>query len=306
MASFHASTFRPTRRLGKRQLEPYAFVLPSVIYLAVLTLVPFLYAIVISLRQYDLLNPMAGHPFVGLDNYVEALATGRFWNSAQTTLFYVVVAVGLETALGLAIAVLFTQQFPGRRVARALILIPMMTTPVVIGLTWRMILDPDAGLLNYVTTVLGFGSHAWLGDPATSLLAVIAVDVWQWTPFMVLMMMAGLESLSPDNLEAASIDGASPWQTFWLVILPQLAPTLAIATTIRALDAFKTFDLIFIMTNGGPGTVTENLSMYAYKLGFVYFRFGDGTAVAFLFTIIVSVLLGVAVNRVLFSGGKSA
>jgi len=306
MASSRATPLRPVPRLASRRLEPYAFVLPSVAYLLFLTLVPFLYAIVISLRQYDLLNPMAGHPFVGLNNYVEALTTRRFWDSAWTTLIYVAVAVAVETVLGLAIAVLFTQDFPGRRLARALILVPMMTTPVVIGLTWRMILDPDAGLLNYLTSLLGFRSRAWLADPSTSLLAVIGVDVWQWTPFMVLMMLAGLESLSPDHLEAASIDGASPWQTFWWVVLPQLAPTLAIATTIRALDAFKIFDLIFIMTNGGPGTVTETLSMYAYKLGFVYFRFGDATAVAFLFTIMVSLFLGVAVNRVLFPGGRRA
>ncbi|BAS28182.1 carbohydrate ABC transporter permease [Limnochorda pilosa] len=287
-------------------MEPFTFVLPSVVYLAAITFVPFVYAIVISLRQFDLLNPMAGHPFVGLENYAEALGSGRFWSSTFTTLIYVTTAVGLETVLGLAIAILFSQEFPGRRVARAMVLIPMMTTPVVIGLTWRMIYDPDAGILNYAASLLGLGSHAWLADPATSLLAVVAVDVWQWTPFMILMMLAGLESLSPDHLEAASIDGASPWQTFWAVMLPQLAPTLAVAVTIRALDAFKTFDLIFIMTNGGPGTVTENLSMYAYKVGFVYFRFGDGTAVAFLFTILVSVLLGVAVNRVLFSGGRNA
>lgn len=300
-----ASPLRSPHRLVSRRLEPYAFVLPSVVYLAAITLAPFLYALVISLRQYDLLNPMAGHPFVGLENYREALGAGRFWGSTLTTLIYVVAAVGLETVLGLAVALLFTQEFPGRRVARALVLVPMMTTPVVIGLTWRMLYDPDAGLLNYVTSLMGLGSHAWLANPATSLMAVIAVDVWQWTPFMILMMLAGLESLSPDHLEAASIDGASPWQTFWSVMLPQLAPTLAVAVTIRALDAIKTFDLIFIMTNGGPGTVTENLSMYAYKLGFVYFRFGDGTAVAFLFTILVSLLLGVAVNRVLFSGGKN-
>jgi multiple sugar transport system permease protein len=191
-----------------------------------------------------------------------------------------------------------------KSIVRTLMLVPMMVTPVVAGLSWRIIYDPDAGILNYFLNLLGIHSNkAWLANAKTALYAVSAVDIWQWTPFIILITLAGLESLPVDIYEAAEVDGATWTQAFRYITIPLLSTTIFLALLIRTIDVLKFFDLILIMTNGGPGTVTETLNMYAYKTGFVYFRFGYASTIAFIYTLVVSLVLPFFVNRIWAEGG---
>ena len=279
------------RRPSRTSFEGLTLALPAALVLAPFVLVVVAGGVWVSLHAENLLKPGSGDAFVGLRNYVDAFGDTTLRDSVRVTVIYVVVAVGVELALGTAIAMLMRRHFPTKGIARVLILIPMILTPVVAGLTWRLLLDPTSGTANYLLGQLGLGSqHAFLADPSTALLAVIMVDVWQNTPYVVIIVLAGLESLPHEPFEAASVDGASGWRLQAHITLPLLRPVLAIVLLLRVIDAVKTFALVETMTKGGPGTSTLAISNYVYRSGFQLFDVGYSTTLG-LVTSVALVLL---------------
>ncbi|QBD75826.1 sugar ABC transporter permease [Ktedonosporobacter rubrisoli] len=287
-------------RRKARARVPYYFVLPAVLVLALIGIFPFFYAIFMSMRSLNLLDP-SNDRMVWLLNFVRLAQDERAWHSLLITLFYTVGAIVLEVVLGLAISLLLNRDFRGRALVRGLLLIPIVMTPVVVGLLWRIFYDPSAGIINYVLGQIGLGSqHDWLGNIHTALGALIVTDVWQWTPFVILITMAGLESLPQEPFEAAYIDGASKWQAFIYVTLPLLRRTLAVALILRTIDCLKTFDTIYVMTQGGPGLATETANLYAYIQGFNYFDVSYATAFALVFTIVLTIVVTTLVRKFVF------
>lgn len=273
----------------RRKLIPYAFIMPAIILLLAITLVPLFMALDLSLKEFNLLYPDRA-PFVGLANYIRALSDPRVWHSIKIAGWFTLGGVSIELLFGLAMALLLNRVFWGKSVVRALLLLPMILSPVAVGLIWRIFYDADAGMVNYLLKLLGLPARAWLGLESTALAAVIATDVWQWTPFVFLVLLAGLEALPDEPYEAALSDGASKWQSFWYITLPLLRPVMAVALLIRAIDSLRSFDLIFIMTSGGPGMATETANFLTYLSGFKFYHIGYASTLSVLLTIIVTVL----------------
>jgi multiple sugar transport system permease protein len=281
------SSRRP-RSVGHRRA---AFARASLALPAAVIIVPLLAIILIQGVQLvthgeNLLRPGSADRFVGFDNFVRAFQDPTLFGSIRVTLIYVVVAVGIEMVLGVAIALGLNGRIPAQKVLRALILIPMVLTPVVAGLMWRLLLDPTSG-------------HAFLSDPATALGTVILVEVWQNTPFVVIIVLAGLESLDPSPFEAAQLDGASGLRLLKNITLPMLAPVLAIVVLLRVIDAVKTFAIINAMTKGGHGTSTLAISNYVYRTGFETFDIGYATTIGALVSIAVLVVIFPAATRLM-------
>jgi multiple sugar transport system permease protein len=201
----------------------------------------------------------------------------------------------VQLLLGMGIALLLQRQVIARGLLRTALLLPMMTTPVVVGLIWRFMYNPTQGILNYLLGQVGLPTPNWLGSLQTGFIAVMIADIWEWTPFMVLILLAALQTLPQEPFEAAAIDGASAWQAFLHITLPLLRPTIVVAVLIRAIDSFKTFDLVYVLTNGGPGTSTETLSFYTYKWGFKFFQMGYASALSFVMLIMVIIFANVLI-----------
>ena len=250
---------------------------------------PLVRALTLSFQRWELQSPE--QPWVGLANYGEALRDARVWASLQHTLVIVVFAVTLELLLGFGLALLLSGDFPGKRVILPAMMLPVMMVPVVVGLTWRTLWDNQYGPINAVIgRIIGHPPNiVWLANQKTALAAIIVTDVWQWTPFMLLILLAGLTGVNPELYEAAALDGAGWWASLRDISLPGIAPVVAVAVLFRGLDAFKIFDLVFMFTQGGPGTSTETVSWYIYQLGFKFFRLSYASAVSFLILILLSV-----------------
>jgi len=274
------------RRLGTDYL-PYLFLAPAVITLLALTIYPFLYSIYISFFSFKGGNPSQ---FIGLNNYIRLLNDGLFWNSIKVVILYTICSVSLELILGLALALFFAQPLRLRGLWRSLMIIPMMLTPVVIGVIWRLMYDPNFGIIAYLLRSVGLAPIEWLAHGNLAFIAVVLVDVWNWTPFMFLVLLAGLESLPVEPFEAARMDGASRLQILRDHTLPLLTPTLLVALLIRSMDALRIFDHIYVMTTGGPGSATEVASLYLYKTAFKFSDFGYAAAGLFVLMILITVL----------------
>ena len=219
-----------------------------------------------SLHDHDLRLPWLGRPFVGLSNYQEAATDPRFQEALGHTLAYTLVTVGLELILGLALALGLDSLSRGRGLARLVVLLPWALPTVVAGLVWRFIFDSQSGLVNAVVGRLGVTTFQvdWLADPKAAWIPIVLGDVWKTTPFVALLLLAGLQSIDPRLFEAARLDGAGAWRRFADITLPLLTPALSVALVFRALDAFRVFDLVYVLTGGGPGTSTEVISLYAF------------------------------------------
>jgi multiple sugar transport system permease protein len=229
--------------------------------------------------------------FAGVDNYVKMGGDPRFWNSLWLTLIYTATTVVLQVVIGLSLALLVMQIPRGQTALRVAAILPIVLAPVVVGLFWRtLLLSPDFGLVDIVSRALGFGSHAWLGDPQLALVSVIAIHTWQWTPFAFLVILASLASLPPDVFEAARIDRANAWQRFRRITLPLLRPAIVIVVIMRTMIALSAFAAIFAATGGGPGTATEILNLYAYRTSFAEFNLGYGAALAVVLLAITLVI----------------
>jgi multiple sugar transport system permease protein len=270
---------RSDRTQPERFWYPYLLIAPTMITLIVVSLIPFLYAAFLSVHDVRY-GRVEG--FVGFDNYAALLVDGRFWNSMWVAFTFIMIAVPIEFMLGLTGALILNQGIKFRRVLVPLLFIPTMMAPIVVGLLWKIMLAGSWGLLSYnVLERFGIiGSTSAFASPELALYAIIFVDIWQWTPFMMLAFFAGLQALPVNPYRAAAVDGANLVQIFFRVTLPLLAPLLAVIGLLRLIDAFKIFDTIFILTGGGPGTATESPSILAYKMVFDYWDIGRATALA--------------------------
>jgi multiple sugar transport system permease protein len=253
---------------------------PAVAYVIALTVWPLSQGLYFSFFDYSLLKPEA-RAFVGLENYRELLSDAGARRSILTTATFTLAAVGVQLILGLGLALLLWRDSLFHRVCLALLLIPVTMTPLVVGLVFRALLGPDFGMIGYFAAEWGWSDpRGFLGDPKTALATLVAIDTWQWTPFMALILLAGLKSLPVEILEAAEADGANAWQRLCRIVLPLILPAIFLALVLRTMDAFRVFDIVFATTNGGPGDATNVLMVYAVKQGLQFFNVGFAAAIA--------------------------
>lgn len=281
---------------GRMRRDGWLLAAPAVIVIALLSLYPFLYALSLTVRDWNLQSPT--HPFIGLDNFAQALVDPRMWAALSNTGIIVVTAVSVELVLGLAFALLLMGDLRGKRFVLPLLMLPVMMVPIVVALTWRMLWDNQFGAINQVLSFVlqRDVGIVWLAHRDTALIAMIVTDIWQWTPFMFLVLMAGLSGVNPDLYEAASLDGAGWWDTLRDITLPSISGVIAVAVLFRALEAFKIFDLIYVFTRGGPGTSTESISWYIYELGMKFFRMGYAAAVSVIVLALLAVIATIYVR----------
>jgi len=292
----------PATKMGslQRRLPVLGFVAPATLYLAVFMGYPLYYLVRHSMLRENYANPGEGSKFIGLGNYSTVLHSSIFWQSILVTAVFAACAVSIELALGLGVALLLQKTFAGRRLLIALFLIPSMMMPIAVGLMWRYMLDDGYGMVSYylkLVRLLGPGgliSHPLFARPWTALASLVLADVWEWTPFMALIILAGLESLPIEPYEAAAVDGASRWQEFWQVTLPLLNRAIVVALLIRIADAMRVLDIVFVMTGGGPGNSTVTAQLLSYNIGFGAFQTGLAFAQLMLVltaTVVVCVLI---------------
>jgi multiple sugar transport system permease protein len=276
----------------------WLLVAPAAVLILALTIYPLVYSVWVAFVNFDFQIP--GHAFVGLQNFEHVVEDPIARRSLLITALLSVSSVVLEFLLGLGLAMAMTKTFRGRGVIMLILIVPLFVSPVVVGQIWSLILQRPYGPFDYlVTQLFGPTEISWLTGNPWKYISLIVADIWQWTPFMFVILLAGLTSVSPELYEAAELDGVSRWQTFWNITLPQIAPLILIAVTFRFLDAIKLFDIIFIMTGGGPGTSTYTTSFYLYQTGFQHFHLGQATAGSWLFLILTAVLIMFLVRRLL-------
>lgn len=266
-----------------------ALVMPAVGVMLLLTVYPTLYMLWISLHDWPVI-PTLPRPFVGFDQYGYILSDPEFWNSFQVTFTYMACTIAIQVVLGLGLALLLATP---HRIFRAFVLpfmLPVFVSPIVVGLIWRMMMGYDLGVLNYLLRSVGIPGINWLGTSVNALASLVLIDTWQWTPFTILILRAGLDSLALEPFEAAAIDGASRWQSFWHVTLPLLRPVLMVVLLFRTLDAFKLFDIVFVVTRGGPGDATNVLAYNIWRKGFFENQLGYAAALSVIMVVIATVL----------------
>lgn len=280
------------------------FLLPAVISLLFIGVLPFLASIFMSFRYINLINPVNYMKFVGLENFISVIMDKRALHSLLITVYYYAACIILETVLALAVSFFLNRQFKGKNLVRGLIIIPMFITPIVVGLVWRMLYDPTSGLINYFLSMAGIGRVDWLGNRHLSLLSIVLVDAWEWTPYLIIIFLAGLDSIPEELMEAALVDGAGRLKAIYYIILPLMRPTIVIGVMLRSLDIIKTFDIIYAMTKGGPGLATETANMYAYILGFNFFDVSKSIAFILILTILITVIFSKAYNNSRLGGAE--
>ena len=269
------------------------FPLPAMIFVALLMVFPVLYTLYLSFTNWNLTS---GQPasFVGLSGYARVLTEPRFLHALARTFAFTFFAVAIEGILGVTAALILNRVFIGKGVAKMLLLLPLVATPVAVGIVFNLFYDPTIGLANFVLTSFGLPPGMWVSNAKTVIPALILVDVWQWTPMITLIVLAGLAGLSEEPVEAARIDGASEWQIIRLVTIPMVLPVILTALILRLIDALKTFDIIFAMTGGGPGYASETLNIMGFKYSFEYFRMGQSAVIlVVLFVVVFSCSLGI-------------
>ena len=272
------------------------FVTPALLLLVLVVVGPFFYTIALSFTDLSYALPDHDGRFVGFDNYRRLVRSDPvFWDSFSTTLWFVAASVAIEMVLGLAAALILSRLLARGRFVLTLVLVPMMLAPVTVGLIGKLMLQGEFGMLSYYLRALGLMGEqtAMLGDPRLALVAIVALDVWQWTPFVTLVLFAGVLSLPRGPFEAAIMDGAGRIRILWDITLPLLRPIIALVLLLRSIDAFKEFDKVFILTGGGPGTSTELLSIYTYRVNFRDWDLGYGAVCAFMVYLVVLILCSV-------------
>lgn len=272
---------------------------PAMIVILFFALFPLFYAINLSFRHVDLTSAVGIGPYVGLDNYRFALNDKIFWESARRTLTFAVFAVGIEMVLGVAIAFLLNGLRWFRGIVRSLLILPIAAAPAAVGLVWRYMYHPDFGVYNGILAALGFPELNWLGDVRLAMPSVIVFDIWQWTPFVALIVLAGLQSLPKEPFEAAELDGASTWQVLRRLTFPMLSPVLTLVFVLRTIDAIRLYDAILSLTHGGPGTATETLTYYLYRIGLKYFRLDHASAISLMFLYVTIVFTGIVLRSMM-------
>jgi multiple sugar transport system permease protein len=285
--SSRAVRLAPTQRRG----EVLLLLGPCVLYLVAFSVYPLVTSLVRSFEDYN--SQQNTWRWIGLGNYRQLFSDAEFWHTVEHTAFLTFGGVALQVVLGTALALFFNQRLRGATFVRGLVILPMLLTPVVVGLMWRALLNPDWGMLNWLATQVGFHNVQWLTDPSMALRTLILVDTWQWTPFVFVVVFARLQALPVDVFEAGEVDGATWFKRLRYLTLPLLMPAIAFAAIFRGIDAFRTFDLVYGLTNGGPVRSTSTLSFQAFQNGFQYFHYGYASAIAYVMVIVA--IVGVTV-----------
>lgn len=280
---------------SRRNLGALWFIGPAMLLLVALVIFPLVFSLLHSFQNWDLElgpNPLG---YVGLRNYVQVLTQPVFWSALEYTLSFVVTVVAIELVLGTVLALILDQRLPGVHLARALIILPTAVAPVVAGFTFRYMLYAGTGVLPYLLGLVGIHTPAAgvLGSGQWAPIGIEMTDIWQWTPFMTLVILAGIQAVPGDLVEAARVDGANPVRVFWFIIVPNLRFTLAVAIIIRLMQSFNVFDAIYAETMGGPGTATTSLSYLLYQNGLLYYNLGMAFAMAWLIIAIAGILVNI-------------
>ncbi|MFV0476014.1 MAG: carbohydrate ABC transporter permease [Pikeienuella sp.] len=264
---------------------------PAMLITLIFAVLPLVYALDVSFREGDLTRGALGD-YVGLDNYRMVFSDRAFWSSSWVTLKFTVVAVGAEMILGVGIAFLLHNATIGKGLTRSLLILPLATSAAVTGLFWRYLYDTQFGVLNWVLGVIGLPEPNWLGDYTIALWSVVLFDVWQWTPFVALIALAGLQALPKEPFEAAELDGASRWRVLTTLTFPLLKPVLFLVLVLRTIDCVRLYDAVAVLTRGGPGTATETMTFYLYRTGLKLFRmdYASTMAVFFLYVMLVAAI----------------
>lgn len=280
----------------------FLFVLPAFIFIVVIVAAPLFYSLALSFSDYSPIYAGRGFRFAGLKNYMNILSDLTFWSAAGRTLYFTIVSVGLECVLGMVVALLLNMEFRGRAVVRSLILIPWAIPTVVNGTLWKWIYDPNYGVLNGFLAQSGIidSYRTWLGTPFAAMNAVIAADVWNMTPLVALFLLAGLQAIPHEIHEAAKVDGATSLLSFLKITLPFLKPTILIVLVIRTMAAFRVFDIIYVLTHGGPANGTQVLAYLTYQQIFEYQNFGLGAAYSYLMALCI-LLMAVIYIKALYT-----
>jgi multiple sugar transport system permease protein len=280
-----------SRKEGSRhaRLAPnyWPFVIPALVVISAVIVFPWVFTLWMSVHRWTLGQEQS---FIGFDNYIRLASDVRFWESLWHTLIYTVLSVVAPLFLGTLAALVFDAQFPLRGFLRGVFVMPMMATPVAIALVWTMMFHPQLGVLNYLLSFIHIGPLEWIYNQSTVIPSLVLVETWQWTPLVMLIVLGGLAAVPREPYESAEIDGANAWQKFRYLTMPMIAPFLMIAVIIRSIDAVKSFDIIYAMTQGGPGTASETINIYLYNTAFSYYDIGYGSAMAVVFFIIIVAL----------------
>jgi multiple sugar transport system permease protein len=274
----------------------WLLIAPAVVVLLALNVFPILYALDISLYYWRLAG-LQPRRFIGFKNYELLVGDDRFLNSILVSVEFVLLAVAVEFLLGLGLAFVFNERLPGLATLRKLSLLPVMLMPLVAGLVWFYMFNENFGVVNWFVSLVVGHRVAFLTDPHLALGTLVVADAWQWTPFVMLVLFAALQSLPEYVYEAARMDGLSEWQIFWRVTLPLLRPVIAIVVVLRIVDALRMIELVFMMTKGGPGGYTEVIPWYLYAIGFTSLNLGYAAAMAVLVLVMVSILIQFLVRR---------
>ncbi|KIL41993.1 ABC transporter permease [Gordoniibacillus kamchatkensis] len=276
----------------------WIYTLPAVLFVLLMMVFPILYTVRISFYEWSM-SATTPPKWVFLANYKALLTDSRFWHAVQSTIVFTFGSISVETVLGVAIALLLFRDFFGKNIVKTLFLLPMVATPVAMGLVWLLIYEPSIGIANTLLKMLGLPPQLWIASPTQVLPSLMVIDIWEWTPMISLIVMAGLSTLPSEPYEAAEVDGASAWQRLWHITLPLLRPTIIVAFMLRLIDVLKTFDIIYATTQGGPNNVSETLNIYGYTLGFQYFKLGMASSLLVIFFALVmgATLLMVWIRR---------
>lgn len=267
----------------------YFFIWPALFVVLAIAIFPLIYSLTTSFMSFRLVPPTPPR-FVGLENYGNLLINPRFWQVTWTTSIIAFVSVAIQYVLGFAVALALFAKVPGEKLFRVGFLLPMLIAPVAVALIARQIFNPTVGPLNHFMTTLGFPNLPFLTETHWAIGALITVEVWQWTPFIILMLLAGLATLPDDVYEAAALENASSWRQFWDITFPMMLPISVAVVFIRLIESYKIIDTVFVMTGGGPGISTETLTLFAYQEGFKKFNLGYTSALSFLFLIVITVI----------------
>jgi multiple sugar transport system permease protein len=291
-------TFLRKKGDWRRQIEPALYISPAFLVMIIILVYPLGYSFWLTFHHWTLRDFVEGVPWVGLQNYTTLLSNPDFISSLRVTFTFVISAIAVEFSLGMGLALLLNRHLRGKGVIRSMILLPMMCTNVVIGLTWRLLFNYQFGIINFYLTQLHLSPVNWLSAPNLAMISVIIVDVWNTTSFVALLLLAGLQSLPEEPFEAARIDGASSLQTFGYITLPLLRPSILVALLWRMIDTFRIFDVVWLLTAGGPAHATETVSIYIYNYGFKSFDLGYASTASYVMIIIMLVIAGLLARSI--------
>ncbi|MEO8345387.1 MAG: sugar ABC transporter permease [Betaproteobacteria bacterium] len=273
--------------VARRQRSYFRFIVPALVVIGAVIIFPWLFTLWMSAFDWKIGTESQ---FVGFDNYTALVRNRRFIEAVVRTFYFTVLAVVAPLILGTVSALVFHRQFPFRGVLRGVFIMPMMATPVAVALVWTMMFHPQQGVLNYLLSLIGLPPSLWVYSPQWVIPSLVLVEVWHWTPLVMLIVLGGLAALPTEPYESAKLDGASEWQLFRYITLPLVAPFLLVAAVIRTIDALKAFDTIYVITSGGPGTASETINLYLYLQAFAFYNIGNASAVVVIFFCIVMAL----------------